>query len=266
MNRTHRLQPLHGDHRLATAGCAETRWLDQIQLWRPTDPDRLRTGDHETAVLLLGGTFDLVGGGTAWPARGARQDPFGGRPMAVFLPPHTDFQVGNGSGEILLIAARQPARRDEPAGRAVLASKPLLPMAGSGKSFDPNSGEWRPAETFPTAPESLPPRRFERIPVGQSTVERVFAPDYKAATLSVDEVVIPAGATLTLADVPGRAAADEALLFVRSEGTAAIDGLPLAAADGDRTLLLDRAALERCRVQAIAGRTYVVIAYAGKGA
>lgn len=266
MNSTSRLQPLVGDHRLATARCAGTRWLDQIQLWRPTDPDQLLTGDHETAVLLLGGTFDLVGGGTAWPARGARQDPFAGRPMAVFLPPRTTFQVSRGSGEILLIAARQPAVHEEPAGRALLSSKPLLPLAGSGKSFDPNSGEWRPAETFPTAPESLPPRRFERIPVGNNTVERVFAPDYKAATLSLDEVVLAAGSTLAIADLPGRPTAAEALLFLRSEGAATIDGQPLVAADGDRALQLDRAALERCRVQAISGRTYVAIAYAGKGA
>jgi KduI/IolB family len=266
MNRTNRLQALLGDHRLMTATCAEARWLDHGRLWRPTDPDQLVTGDHETAVLLLGGTFDLVGGGTAWPARGARKDPFGGRPMAVFLPPRTTFQVSRGSGEILLIAARQPAVRDEPTGRAMLASKPLLPMAGSGKSFDPNIGEWRPAETFPTAPESLPPRRFERIPVGANTVERVFAPDYKAATLSLDEVVLAAGTTLALADLPGRPAAAEALLFVRSEGAALVDGLPLAASDGDRVLRLDRAELERCRVQAVTGRTYLAIAYAGKGA
>jgi hypothetical protein len=264
MNPTTTPLQLSGDRRLSTAKCGATRWLEQVQLWRPSDPDQLRTGDHETAVLLLGGTFDLVGGSTAWPARGARQEPFGGRPMAVFLPKHTDFQVSNGSGELLLVAARQPVVRDEPTGRATLANKPLLPMAGSGKSFDPNSGEWRPAETFPTAPESLPPRRFERIAVGACTVERVLAPDYKAATLCIDEVVLAVGSSLAIADIPRRPAADEALLFVRTEGGATVDGQRLAA--GDHALQLDRAAFESCRVQAITGRTYVVIAYAGKGA
>lgn len=205
-----------GDQRLQTAPCGQARWFVHTALWRPNDPDGLTTGDHETAVLLLGGTFDLVGGGTVWPARGARKHAFAGRPMAVFLPPRTEFRTGNGRGEILLIAARQPQVKIEPTGRDALSNKPLLPLAGSGKAFDPKTGEWLPAEAFPTAPESLPPRRFERVPVGACVIERVFAPSYKAATLSVDEVVLPAGATLALRDVPGRAAHDEVLLFVRA--------------------------------------------------
>lgn len=207
-----------GDDRLRTATATGARWLVQAQLWRPRDPDCIATGAHETAVILLHGTFDLAGGGTTWPARGARQDPCAGRPMAVFLPPHTEFRCANGRGEILLLAARQPAPPPLPTGRDLLAQKPLLPLAGSGKSFDPTSGEWRPAETFPDAPESLPPRRFERFAVGACTLERVFAPDYKAATLCVDEVVVPPAATFALADVPSRPACDETLLFVRGDG------------------------------------------------
>jgi len=257
--------PIAGDDRLRTAACRATRWLEYAQLWRPRDPDRLVTGEHETAAILLGGTFDLVGGGTTWPARGARQDPFGGRPMAVFLPPRTEFRCGNGQGEILLVAARQPPRREEVTGREAFATKPLLPLAGSGKSFDPNSGEWKPAETFPNAPESLPPRRFERIVVGACTIERVFASDYKATTLSVDEVVVPAGATLRLGDVPGRPRADETLLYVRTPGTANVtaggrehgvrgDAVLVVAGSGDEATITAGAP------------TYVAIAYAGKPA
>lgn len=243
-----------GDQRLTTAACPGARWLVHLQLWRPLDPDHLVTGDCETAAILLGGTFDLVGGATAWPARGARQDPFTGRPMAVFLPKHTEFRTSKGRGEILLIAARQPARREPPSGRDAFASKPLLPLAGSGKSFDPNSGEWKPAETFPEAPESLPPRRFERIQIGACALERIFASDYKAATLSVDEVVVPAGASFALADVPRRPACDEVALFVR-RSTA-------SGATSDTTMVLP--GLANWTLPASDATTYVVLAWAGK--
>lgn len=243
--------PFAGDGRIGTATCAGARWLRHLQLWHPANPDTTTTGDVETAVLLLSGTFDLVGGETAWPARGARSTPFAGRPMAVFLPPHTRFLVSNGSGELLLIAAGQPPTREATTGREAFAHKPLLPLAGSGKSFDPNSGEWRPAETFPTAPESLPPRRFERIGVGACVVERLLAQDYKAATLCVDEVVIPAGATLRVADVPGRPRCDEVAVFTRDER-------------GDR-VQVTRGAGDDLVIAASHGAAYVVLAYAGKG-
>lgn len=264
--------PFAGDDRLRRAQPAGTRWLDHVALWCPNDPDRLTTGAHETAVILLGGTFDLVGGGTAWPARGARQDAFTGRPMAVFLPPHTTFQVSNGRGEILLLAARQPSGRDEPTGREALASKPLLPLAGSGKAFDPTKGEWMPAETFPSAPESLPPRRFVRLEVptsgragGNAVIERVFAPDYKAATLSVDEVVLQPGQSLALRDVPARPACDEVLLFVRTECEALVGTeTRISKLHGDGAFVLTPAQFDEQQVIAVDHRTYVVIAYAGK--
>lgn len=264
--------PFAGDDRLRRAVPTGARWLDQVALWCPNDPDRLTTGAHETAVILLGGTFDLVGGGTAWPARGARQDAFAGRPMAVFLPPHTTFQVSNGRGEILLLAARQPTGRDEPTGREALASKPLLPLAGSGKAFDPTKGEWMPAETFPSAPESLPPRRFQRFDVptqggaaATAVVERIFAPDYKAATLSVDEVVLQPGQSLALRDVPARPNCDEMLLFVRTEDQALVgDRTQVTNVRNDVVLRLTPAEFDAHNVGAAAGRAYLAIAYAGK--
>lgn len=240
-----------GDERLRRAAFAATRWCAHADLWRPDDPDLLVTGDVETAVLVLSGTFDLVGGGTVWPARGARSSPFAGRPMAVFLPPHTEFRTGNGTGEILLLAARRPPAPPPPTGRLGLAQKPLLPMAGSGKAFDPTTGQWLPAEAFPTAPESLPPRRMQRLPIGELVVERVLAPDYKAATLSVDEVVIPAGKVLRIGDIPGRPRADEVLVFTRG-------------ADGDAAAV--HTAIDEVRIEAGDADRYVVLAYAGKGA
>jgi hypothetical protein len=257
---------LLGDERLRTARFAGTRWLEHVHAWRPRDPDELVTGDHETAVVLLGGTFDLAGGGTAWPARGARKDPFAGRPMAVFLPPRTSFRAANGAGEMLLVAARQPAAQAEATGRDALAQKPLLPLAGSGKAYDPASGEWKPAETFPTAPESLPPRRFDRLAAGACVVERMLAPEYKAATLTVDEVVVPAGQSLRLADVPLPPGCDEVALFVRGLGF--VDGANAAervAIDGDVVLAIGAAELASGpTLRAGAGALYAVLAWAGK--
>jgi len=239
-----------GSQRLQTAATDGTQWLTHLQLWQPEDVDTIETGEHETAVILLRGTFDLMAGTTSWPARGARQTEFQGRPMAVFLPPNTPFRVG-GTGEILMVAARQPVV-EEVVGKEALSAKPLLPLAGSGKSFDPSTGEWKPAETFATAAESLPPRRFQKLQAGDVKIERIFAEDYKAATLSLDEAIVPAGASLCIADIPNLPACDEVLIFTRSEG----------APDTTRWFPFEEARTQT--ITADASPTYTVIAYAGK--
>ncbi|HEX6810209.1 MAG TPA: 5-deoxy-glucuronate isomerase [Planctomycetota bacterium] len=254
-----------GDARLRTAPCASARWLTQVQLWRPGDPDQITTADVETAVLLLSGTFDLIAGATAWQARGARQTPFQGRPMAVFLPKNTTFRTQRGQGEILLIAARQPQVPPAVQGRAVFGLQPLLPLAGSGKAFDPNSGEWLPAETFPTSAESLPPRRMVQLQVSGCVVERVFAKDYKAATLSIDEVVVPAGQSLAVAAIPDRPSAQELLVFVRSEGGATVvHSGQRSAVRGDAAFCVATTGEPDATIAADGGPAYVVLAYAGK--
>jgi hypothetical protein len=252
---------------LTTATTSNTRWFEQLQLWRPEAVDQITTGSHETAVILLAGTFDLMAGATSWPARGARKTPFVGRPMAVFLPPNTPFRVGNEAldGEILMVSARQPEAGPEPEGKAALSHKPLLPMAGSNKSFDPATGEWLLAEAFPNAAESLPPRRFEKLQVGEVKIERVFGESYKAATLSLDETVIPAGASLSLKDIPSRPSCDEVLLFVRPEGTSRIgQGTTATDVDQDTTYCLSNEEAQQVTVHSDSTATYVVIAYAGK--
>ena len=222
---------------------------------------RLLTGDEETCALLLAGTFDLCGNGTNWPSRGARADVFAGRPVAVFLPPRAEFALDGGQGEILLVAARpqpQPAAR----GRAALSQSPLLPLAGSGKAFDPASGEWRPAETFPTAAESLPPRRIERVAVGRCTVERVFAADYKASTLTVDEVVVPASAELRVGELP-LPRARESLLYLRSAQPLAVAAGPAQMTVHGEACVLAGAPAQLV-LRAGAAPAYAVLAYAGK--
>jgi len=255
-----------GDARLRRAAVPGARWLTQLALWRPLPHDALLTGDEETAAVLLSGTFDLSGGGTPWPARGARSSVFEGRPMAVFLPPRTRFGAERGDGEILMVSARQPVL-PEATGRESLAKKPLLPLAGSGKAFDPAAGEWRPAETFPTAPESLPPRRMERVAVGELVVERVMAEDYKAATLSVDEVVMPPGAVLRVDEVPGRPRADEVVVFVRTEGAVVVEvrGERWSCSGEGACVVDEKGDGFGVVVAAAAGRCCALLGYAGKG-
>jgi hypothetical protein len=238
------------------------RWFTALRVLAVDGPMQVETGDEESCALLLAGTFDLAAGGTRWPSRGARSDPLGGRPVAVFLPPRCRFAVDAGRGEILLVSARQPPVAAPPAGRAALSRSPLLPLAGSGKAFDPGTGEWRPAETFATAAESLPPRRIERLAVGAATVDRVFAAGYKAATLTVDELALPAGASLRLRDLP-LPDASECLLFARTAGQLTVTaGAGRASLQGEQGLLAG--APGELTLTATAAVAWAVLACAGK--
>jgi hypothetical protein len=245
------------------------RLITELRLWQPGGSAAYTTGDAESAAVILHGTFDLVGNGTAWPARGARRTEYDGRPMAVFLPPRADCRADGPVGEIAIVAARQLVKVEDPQGRAALSHKPLLPMAGSGKAFDPTSGEWRPAETFPTAAESLPPRRMQQLRVGAVTVERVLAADYKAATLSIDEAVLPPGTELQLGAIDGRPPAQEVLLLLRTEGQlslgdAVTGAVQHAPTELEHAWLLSADEFAATRLRADRGRGYVLIAYAGK--
>lgn len=245
------------------ATAAGGRWLASVQRLAIDGACELVTDATETCAIVLSGTFDLIGGTTAWPSRGARTSPLSGRPVAVYLPPQTRFCAQNGTGEILLLAARQP---DGPAatGREALHQSPLLPLAGSGKSYDPTSGEWRPAETFRTAPESLPPRRIERLALGGVAVERVFAADYKAATLTVDELVLSAGAAFAVQQLPLPERAEECLIYVRSDADVQLTAAgATTTVRGERALVLHRSAAA-LTIAATTAPAYVVLAHAGK--
>jgi hypothetical protein len=92
----------------------------------------------------------------------------------------------------------------------------------------------------------------------------MFAPDYKAATLSVDEAVVPAGAELRLGDIPGRPMCDETLLFMRTAHRATVrhEGhSETVVGDGVVHLPFDgRSAV----VRADDGPCFVVVSCAGK--
>lgn len=258
---------------LRKASASSANWLAEVQLWRPAQHDKIVTADVETAAVILSGTFDLVAGEPGgnrnqWPARGARTTPFQGRPMAVFLPPNTEFAAFGGDGEILLVSARQPVRQASE-GREALSEKPLLPLAGSGKAFDPKTGEWMPEETFPSSAESLPPRRMQRLVAGETAVERVIAPDYKAATLTVDEIVLKPGGVIRVQEITGRPKHSELVVFVRSPGGVELQcGDQHVSATGDGAYLVPTPDGETDLVVSVpesgSESAYVLIAYAGK--
>ena len=253
-----------GPDGLRTATATATELIEHVRLWRP-DSTPLLTGAYETAVVILHGTFDLSAGATAWQARGARKAPFEGRPMAVFLPPETEFRADNGDGELLLVGARQPDAAPAAEAREALSQSPLLPLAGSGKAFDPASGQWMPNETFPSAAESLPPRRMLRIAVGDVTVERVFAADYKAATLTVDEIVLQAGQSIALGDIPQRPPHRELLVFARSDSEVVVRGVDESCTlRGDAAFTLATGADTTLSISAGTTPAYLLLAYAGK--
>jgi 5-deoxy-D-glucuronate isomerase len=253
------LQLLDGARTATLPSCT---WLAHLSVLAIDSAAALTTGDYESCALVLAGTFDLVGGGTAWPARGARTTPTGGRPVAVFLPPRTRFVAANGTGEILLLGARQPTV-PEPTGKDALQKAPLLQMAGSGKAFDPGTGEWKPAETFPSSPESLPPRRIERLALAGCVVERVFPQDYKAATLSVDEIVLADGGTFAARELP-LPQAQECLLYVRTTGELDITAHGQRITVRGEQAVLWQGAPDQLTCTARGGTAYVVCGYAGK--
>ena len=255
----------------------DAQWLVELSVHDVTDQLQLKTNDEEAAVVLLSGTFDLVGGSSSWPSRGARSTPTGGRPVAVYLPPDAPFSAAASSadgGHSLLVARSRRPKAEPTKGREALSSIPLLPMAGSDKSFDPQTGEWRPAETFASAPEHLTPRRIERIEKEGAVIERVFAADYKAAAISVDEIALQPGASLSLSALPQPASAVECAIFVQSPHPVRIehDGqtLDVSRPDGSRGFAFCAGAPTGLQLHCEASganettAAYIAIAYAGK--
>lgn len=248
-----------------SAAATAAKWLTGCDLANVVGQGELATGaGEEGLVVLLSGTFDLQAGPSHWGQRGARTEPTQGRPIGIFLPPSTRLTASGGDGALLLVRARQPIANETPAsGRAAFSQKPLLPLAGSGKAFDPMAGEWRPAETFPTAAEILPPRRIERCELPGLVVERVFGADYKAATLCLDEVVIQPGVTFDPRALPVPPHASELLLVVRGIGAKVTIGAASFTLGDDFAAFVGDAAAP-FRVQAGTQPCYAVVAWAGK--
>ncbi|MEY4673616.1 MAG: hypothetical protein RL148_1400 [Planctomycetota bacterium] len=194
---------------------AGAHWFTRLELHTAEGAVvRAETGAEEAGLLVLSGTFDLQAGATSWGGRGARTSPLGAKPIAIFVPPATPFAGSSQQGSLLVVGCRQVPDQPKVEGKAALSHKPLLQMAGANKAYDPNTGEWRNAESFPSSPELIAPRRIERIEHGSVVEERVFPADYKTSAFTLGELHFQGAASLELPLRPD----EELLLFVRSEG------------------------------------------------
>ncbi len=239
---------------------ATRAWFRGLQLATVRGEFRVKTPPgEESALLILGGTFDLAAGSGSWAQRGRRATPFDGRPCALYLPPDTPVQAV-GDGELLLVSCRRPEL--PPAAEAPPQMRPLLPLAGSGKAFDARTGTWELLERFPSAPEAVLPRAIVRHDIGGTPVERVFATSFKALALRLDEAVVAPHTTFEpRPDVGSPPATGDLAIFVRAPQGAEIHG-----ADGGTTVRGDAvfltAAASPPRVSAGGGAALVVCAWA----
>ncbi|MCA8941372.1 MAG: hypothetical protein KDB80_02325 [Planctomycetes bacterium] len=218
-----------------------------------------RSPAGESFLLVLAGTHDIHAGGGSWMRRGIRDRPDAGRPLGIFLPPDTPYRLEHGSGSALVWSVRQPELPEPESPRQSLSTKPLLPMAGSGKAFDPATGTWKPKEAFLASPEAILPRRIRRFEHDGVGVERILDADYKALGLMLDEVVLEDGETLS-GLTPERPACEIGIYFEADVGLTIGDsertGIGVVAVSGSTVPTLRSAG----------GRAYASIVYAGPDA
>ena len=215
-----------------------------------------RSPDAESLLVVLAGTHDLYAGGGSWLRRGLRPAPTGGRPVALFLPPHTPYRLDGGNGRAIVWSARQPEPPAPKDPKQVLSEKPLLPIAGSGKAFDPETGTWKPQEAFRSSPEAILPRRIARVDVGGVELQRILDTDYKALGLGVDELTLRDGRSATPPALAGGWAPAEVGVYYETDGLLEIDGDEV---EGRGVLQLDAVP----QLRAARGAAYVSLAYAG---
>lgn len=244
-------------------GCRTVRpqgaWLRALTVHeaRLDAPTGGRTeADEEGVVLVLSGTHDLAAGAGSWPSRGLRGSPFEGRPCALYLPPKTRWSASGGEGELAEVRVRRPPAPPPAEPDPAAVRKPLLPLAGSQKAFDPATGEWRPLESFPDSPQAIPPRAIERIERDGVLVERVLGPDFKARGLRLDECVLAAGQRF--APEPSENPGEELLCFVRPRSRATVAG-------GDEFFEIenDVSVTGPATITALDGACYVLVVRAG---
>lgn len=224
-----------------------------------------RSPAGESLLVVLGGTHDLYAGGGSWMRRGLRRAPLDdARGVAVFLPPNTPYRSENGDGALLVVSARQPELPEAESPREELSRKPLLPLAGSGKAYDPAAGGWKPQEAFLASPEAILPRRLVRLPTPSGArLDRVIGTDYKALGLCVDEALLAPGQCVS-PPPPDTGRPDypaEIAVYVETEGRAQIGDVEVHAASGPVVAHVD--GVKAPRVHAEEGRAYVLFAYAG---
>jgi 5-deoxy-glucuronate isomerase len=74
-----------------------------------------RTGESESAVVVLGGRCSVASTRGDWPAMGRRPDVFSGMPYALYLPRHSEFTLTALSDRLELAHCWVPTDEDHPA-------------------------------------------------------------------------------------------------------------------------------------------------------
>lgn len=235
-------------------------WFRHMQLVDVRGDATVRTPKaDESALIILGGTFDLSAGSGSWAQRGLRATPFDGRPCALYLPPDTPLRAV-GTGELLIVACRRPEL--PPATDAPPQMRPLLALSGSGKAYDTRTGTWELLERFPSAPEAVLPRAIARVDLDGTMVERIFASAFKALALRVDEAVITAGSTFTPRPDASAIPVDADLaVFLRAPGGAKVHADDAThTVDGDAVFVTNATSTVRITAGRLAA--YAVCAWA----
>lgn len=235
-------------------------WFRRMQVVDVRGEATVRTPKtDESALIILGGTFDLSAGSGSWAQRGLRATPFDGRPCALYLPPDTPLRAV-GTGELLLVGCRRPEL--PPTTDAPPQMRPLLALSGSGKAYDARTGAWELLERFPSAPEAVLPRAIARVDLDGTMVERIFASAFKALALRVDEAVIAAGSTFEARADAGAVPVDADLaVFVRAPGGAQVHANDLThTVDGDAVFVASATSTVRLTAGRLAA--YAVCAWA----
>lgn len=234
----------------------DAEWLIECRrLVLDGSPCERRSPDGESFLLIVAGTHDIYAASGSWLQRGIRTSPWEGRPLGIFLPPNTPYRLENGTGRAIVWTARQPERPEPESPKEALSSKPLLPMAGSGKAFDPATGTWKPQEAFLSSAEAILPRRIQPIEIDGVRVERILADDYKALGLRLDEVCLEPDQSVT---IPPAGTAAEFGIYFETEGMLAI-GEQVVEGTGAIRVPGDAPPTLHARDE----RAYVTIAHAG---
>lgn len=113
----------------ATAGW---RWLSfSARRLAPGKPLTADTGPDEVCLVLIGGACEVEAGGRRYTLAG-RDDPFGGMPVALYLPPGTEYTVDAERPTELGVAASRAEGDFEP--RLIEPADVEVETRGSGNA------------------------------------------------------------------------------------------------------------------------------------
>jgi 5-deoxy-glucuronate isomerase len=91
-----------------------------------------KSGDDETALVVIGGTIDVSSSEGEWPSVGKRTDPFTGPPETVFLPASTTYDVTAATDAEVAICGAPATERH--AARQIVTSADSEFVRGTGSA------------------------------------------------------------------------------------------------------------------------------------